>query len=251
MRTPIVAGNWKMNLGRSQAQELASGLRETAGKEKGVEVILCPSYTLLHVVHDAVQGSSVALGAQNLFWEEKGAYTGEVSASMLLDSGCSHVIIGHSERRQYFGETDASVRRRLVSALEAGLIPIVCVGETLEEREEGSTELVIERQISGALERFKPEDAAKIIIAYEPVWAIGTGRTATPVMAQEVHRMIRNWMAKTFGDDVAEGVRILYGGSMKPGSAAELMAQPDIDGGLIGGASLKVDDFTAIIQAAR
>lgn len=251
MRTPIVAGNWKMNLGRSQAQELASGLRKSAGAETGVEVILCPSFTLLDVVRSSVEGSSIALGAQNLFWEAKGAYTGEVSASMLLDSGCSHVIIGHSERRQYFGETDASVRRRLVSALEAGLIPIVCVGETLEEREEGSTELVIERQVSGALERFKPEEAAKIIIAYEPVWAIGTGRTATPVMAQEVHRMIRNWMAKTFGDDVAEGVRILYGGSMKPGNAAELMAQPDIDGGLVGGASLEVDDFTAIIQAAR
>ena len=251
MRTPIVAGNWKMNLGQAQAKELAEGLREVAGEETGVEVILCPSFTLLHVVREAVQGTTIALGAQNLFWEAKGAYTGEVSASMLLDSGCSHVIIGHSERRQYFGETDASVRRRIVSALEAGLIPIVCVGETLDEREEGSTELVIERQVSGALERFKPEDAAKIVIAYEPVWAIGTGRTATPVMAQEVHRMIRNWMANAFGNDVADGVRILYGGSMKPGNAAELMAQPDIDGGLVGGASLVVDDFSAIIRAAR
>ena len=251
MRTPIVAGNWKMNLTAEEASAVASGLCDTAAEAKGVEVLLCPSYTLLHVVRAAIGSAPVALGAQNLFWESKGAYTGEVSASMLLDAGCSHVIIGHSERRQYFGETDASVRRRTLAALEANLVPIVCVGETLEEREEGSTEMVIERQVSGALERFKPEEAAKLVIAYEPVWAIGTGRTATPVMAQEVHHMIREWLAGAFGREVADGIRILYGGSMKPNNAAELLGQPDIDGGLVGGASLKADDFSAIIRAAR
>lgn len=252
MRTPIVAGNWKMNLTSTEARQVASGLVGPANEAgDAVEVLLCPSFTLLHTVREAIEGSRVALGAQNLFWEAKGAYTGEISAAMLLDSGCTHVIVGHSERRQYFGETDASVRRRTLAALEAGLTPIVCVGETLEEREEGSTDMVIERQVSGALERFKPEEAAKLVIAYEPVWAIGTGKTATPQVAQEVHKMIRDWMANAFGNEVANGMRILYGGSMKPDNANELLSQPDIDGGLVGGASLKADDFSAIIEAAR
>jgi len=251
MRIPILAGNWKMHLTNAEARTLALGLIETAREQEGVEIVLCPSFTLLHTVHDVIATSSIHLGAQHLFWEAKGAWTGEVSPAMLLDVGCSHVIIGHSERRQFFGETDASVRRRTLAALEAGLTPIVCVGETLEEREEGATEQVIEHQISGAFERFHAEEASKLVIAYEPVWAIGTGRTATPSMAQEVHRMIRSWMSDTFGEEVGEGVRILYGGSMKPDNARELLAQEDIDGGLVGGASLKAEDFSAIIRAAR
>ena len=249
MRRMLVAGNWKMNLTTESAAALARAVVQAAG-EDGPEVLLCPSYTLIHAVREAVRGSRVTVGAQNLFWEPKGAFTGEVSAEMVLDAGCSHVIVGHSERRQYFGETDASVQRRTATALKAGLTPIVCVGETLEEREEGSTETVIERQVSGALHGFTGEEVAKVVIAYEPVWAIGTGRTATPESAEEVHRLIRNWLAVNYGEEVAEGVRILYGGSVKPENAAVLFAEEDIDGGLVGGASLDAESFAKIIAAA-
>jgi len=251
MRTPLIAGNWKMHLSVNQAKELTNEIVNAAEAVDGVDVLLCPSFTLLATVTEATSESKVVVGAQNLYWEEKGAYTGEISANMLVDAKCRYVIVGHSERRQYFGETDASVRRRTLAALESGLTPIVCVGETLEEREEGSTSLVIERQISGALERFKNEDVAKLVIAYEPVWAIGTGRTATPEVAQDVHKMIRKWIAEHFSQEVADSLRILYGGSMKPDNAAILVSQPDIDGGLVGGASLDAQSFSEIIKASR
>ncbi len=250
MRTKLIAGNWKMNLLSDEAVALATAVVEAAG-ESGPDVLLCPSFTLIGPVREAVEGSRVAVGAQNVYWEQKGAYTGEVSAPMIVDAGCSHVIVGHSERRQFFGETDISVNRRTRTALDAGLTPIVCVGETLEEREEGHTEEVIEQQIGGAFERFTVEDMEKVVIAYEPVWAIGTGKTATPETAQEVHALIRSWLTERFGETLAQQVRILYGGSMKPANAVDLLAQGDIDGGLVGGASLKTDQFKEIIDAAR
>ncbi len=250
MRKKLIAGNWKMHLSADEAVELAKSIVSAAG-DNGPDVLLCPSFTLLSYVKHVVTGSRVAVGAQNVYWEPKGAFTGEISASMLVDAGCSHVIIGHSERRQYFGETDASVNRRTRAALDAGLVPIVCVGETLEEREEGHTEEVIEQQISGAFERFTAEDMQKIVVAYEPVWAIGTGKTATPDTAQQVHALIRSWITERYSDKVAQEIRILYGGSMKPSNAVELLSQEDIDGGLVGGASLKADQFSEIIKAAR
>lgn len=251
MRTPFVAGNWKMHLTAQPARELAAGIAKASAEVKGVDVALCPSFPLLAPVRDALSGSTVALGGQNLFWEAKGAFTGEISAEMLLDAGCTFVIVGHSERRQYFGETDSSVNRRAHAALAAGLIPIICVGETLDEREGELTAEVIERQVRGGLEKFTPDQAANLVVAYEPVWAIGTGKTATPEMAQEVHAQIRSLLTELFGKETAQAIRILYGGSVKPDNAAVLFGQTDIDGGLVGGASLKVDDFSAIITAAR
>ncbi len=250
MRTMIVAGNWKLNLVSESAVELAGKVVKSAGGD-GPEVLLCPSFTLLHTVCEVIAGSRVKLGAQNLFWESKGAFTGEISAEMLLDIGCSHVIIGHSERRQYFGETDASVRRKTQSALLAGLKPVVCVGETLDEREEGSSKAVVEHQVNGALERFKPEDLSNIVIAYEPIWAIGTGKTATPETAQQMHKMIRKLIGNMFGSEISDGIPILYGGSVKGNNATDLFSQPDIDGGLVGGASLDAESFAQIIDAAR
>jgi triosephosphate isomerase (TIM) len=250
MRTPLIAGNWKMNTLRAEASTLTQAIAATTSEVKGVDVLLCPPFVLLDTVRAAIGGSPVKLGGQHVYSEPSGAYTGEISAKMLTDAGCEFVIIGHSERRQFFGETDASVRHKVKAALSEGLTPIVCVGETLEEREDGSTPKVIERQISVALERFKPEEVQKMVIAYEPVWAIGTGKTATPETAQEVHSFIRSWLKSSVDKQVSNEVRLLYGGSMKASNANELLGQPDIDGGLIGGASLKADEFSAIIQAA-
>lgn len=250
MRTPLIAGNWKMNLLRGDARPLSKAIAAEADKHDDVEVLLCPPFPLLDTVDDAITGSKAHLGAQNVHFEKSGAFTGEVSASMLKDAGCDYVIVGHSERRQYFGETDATVRHKAKAALEVDLIPIICVGETLEEREDGSTPTIIERQISGALERMKPADVERVVIAYEPVWAIGTGKTASPIQAQEVHALVRKWLKEKIDAKIGESVRILYGGSMKPANAKELLQQPDIDGGLVGGASLKADDFNAIIRAA-
>ncbi len=249
MRRKLIAGNWKMFLGIEEAKSLASAVVNLTDNN-GPDILLCPSFILIPPVQEVVRGSHVRVGAQNLYWEEKGAYTGEISAMMLLDAGCTHVLIGHSERRQYFGETDSTVRRKTATALEKGLIPVVCVGETLEDREEGRTETVIENQISRALERFKAEEAAKVVIAYEPVWAIGTGQTATPEAAQEVHSQIRRWIKDRYDKEIADGIRILYGGSIKPDNATELFSEEDIDGGLVGGASLNADSFKAIIDAA-
>ena len=249
MRRKIVAGNWKMNKTASEAAELINGIKQAAAGIDAVDIVVCPPFTDLKDAAAACAGSNVALGAQNIHWAESGAFTGEISAAMLKDLGVAYVIIGHSERRQYFGETDTTVNQRTKAALAAGLTPIVCVGETLEERDSGKMKDVIVRQVKEGLAGLG-DDLAKIVIAYEPVWAIGTGRTATPEQAQEVHALIRKTLAELSSGAIANTIRIQYGGSMKPANAKELMDQPDIDGGLIGGAALKADSFADIIKAA-
>lgn len=244
---PIIAGNWKMHKLRREAEEFAKELKNRVSRRQGIEIVICPPYTALETVAQAVQGSNLQVGAQNVFWEEKGAYTGEVSPQMLLDLNCNYVICGHSERRQYFGETDATVNRRLKAALAAGLKPIFCVGETLEEREKGVTFSVCQRQVEKGLLDLTAEQVAKLVIAYEPVWAIGTGRNATSQDAEEVIGFIRNLIRERFGNETGEKVRIQYGGSVKPDNIKQLMAEPNIDGVLVGGASLDLEDFTSII----
>jgi triosephosphate isomerase (TIM) len=246
MRKILVAGNWKMNTLADQAAELASGVAGADSKFGDTEVLLCPPYVWLERVKEAIKGSRVKLGGQNMLWEDSGAYTGEISGQMLKSAGCEYVIIGHSERRQYFGETNLTVNRRLKKAIEVGLTPIVCLGEMLQEREENRTEDVITKQFTEGFDSFS--EFKKIVIAYEPVWAIGTGKTASPEQAQEIHRLLRELLKKATSD--YEEIRLLYGGSVKPGNADELIGQPDIDGFLVGGASLKASDFTAIIQAS-
>jgi triosephosphate isomerase len=248
MRKKIVAGNWKMNKTAHEAKTLVAEIRAALDGFDAVECVLCPPFTSLWVVQDGVAGSQIGLGAQNVHWEKSGAFTGEISADMLKEKGCTHVIIGHSERRQYFGETDETVNKRTRAALAAGLTPIVCVGETLAEREAGSTFQVIERQVRAGLQGLSDADWASLVLAYEPVWAIGTGKTATSAQAQEVHAFIRKLLRETAGA-AAEGIRIQYGGSMKPDNARELLGQPDIDGGLIGGAALQASSFVAIVKA--
>jgi triosephosphate isomerase len=247
-RTPLIAGNWKMHGAKREAQALAGALAQSVGRTPGREVAIAPPFTALEVVGPLVAGTDIRLAAQHVHWEPKGAFTGEVSVAMLREAGCSHVIIGHSERRQLFSETNETVNRRIKAALDGGLTPIVCVGETLEEREADATLAIIERQIASGLSGRTPEEAGRCVIAYEPVWAIGTGRTATPAQAQEVHAAIRRHLAAGAGDEVAAGVRILYGGSVKPDNVDALMAQPDIDGALVGGASLDAAQFTRIVQ---
>ena len=248
MRTKIVAGNWKMNKTASETAALIEGIKNEVAGISNVDVVVCPPFTGLKDAAAACAGSNVKLGAQNVHWETAGAFTGEISAAMLKDLGVEYVIIGHSERRQYFGETDDTVNKRTKAALAAGLIPIVCVGETLEERDAGNMESVVVSQTKAGLADLG-DGLSKVVIAYEPVWAIGTGRTATPAQAQEVHALIRRTLAEIAPGDVANALRIQYGGSMKPENAKELMSQPDIDGGLIGGAALKADSFAAIIKA--
>ena len=247
-RIPLLAGNWKMHGTRAEARTLAGALAQSVGQVTDREVLIAPPFTALDAARDAVAGTRILLGAQNVHGEDRGAFTGEVSAAMLVEAGCSHVIIGHSERRQYYGETDAGVNARLRGALRAGLIPIVCVGEKLEEREAGSTMTVIERQIRGGLAGIDPAGAARCVLAYEPVWAIGTGRTATPDQAQEVHAAIRALLATLTSPAVVGSLRILYGGSVKADNIDALMAQPDLDGALVGGASLDAVAFARIVQ---
>ncbi|MCL5290764.1 MAG: triose-phosphate isomerase [Firmicutes bacterium] len=249
MRVPLIAGNWKMYKTLAEAVAFARALKEAAAGFKGVEAAVCPPFAALAAVAGELKGSSVAVGAQDVFWEAEGAYTGEISPAMLVDAGCSYVIAGHSERRQYFQETDENVNRKVKAALLHGLVPIICVGELLQEREAGITEKVVQSQTGAALAGLKPEQVAGLVIAYEPVWAIGTGRTATEADAQQVIAFIRTLVRDSFGDVAAYGVRIQYGGSVKPENAAGLMSQPDIDGALVGGASLKVDSFAGIIKA--
>lgn len=251
-RRKIIAGNWKMNLTPGESVTLAEAIRAAVeASTPAAEVVLCPPFPSLVPVAGAMAGSTLQLGAQNMHWEERGAFTGEVSGAMLRDAGCSHVILGHSERRALFGETDETVNRKTKAALARELIPIVCVGETLEQREAGETETVVRRQIAAGLDGLGAA-ASRVVVAYEPVWAIGTGKTASPAQAQEVHAWIRSALAdRTGSEEVAAGIRIQYGGSMKPENAAELLAQPDIDGGLIGGAALKADSFVAIVTAAE
>jgi len=250
MRTPIIAGNWKMYKTMGEATALVNAMKKELGSFDKAEVVVCPSFAALNTVYLLIENSMIKLGAQNLFWEKEGAFTGETSPLMLKDCGCEYVIIGHSERRQYFHETDESVNKKIKMALDVGLIPIVCVGETLAEREASKTKGVIEKQLKGGFNDITKEDMANIVIAYEPIWAIGTGKTASAAQAQEVHKFIREWLTNNFSSDVSDSTRILYGGSVKPENIKELMHEPDIDGGLIGGASLKAESFVAIAKNA-
>jgi triosephosphate isomerase len=250
LRKAVIAGNWKMNKTPAQAAALIEEMKPlVAGAD--CDVVLCVPYIDIPAAVKAAEGSNIAIGAENIHFKASGAYTGEISTGMLLDAGAKYVIIGHSERRQYFGETDETVNKRTRAVIAAGLTAIVCVGETLEEREAGKLNEVIERQMNVGLKDVSAADCDKLVIAYEPVWAIGTGKTATPDQAQEVHALIREILAKLVGAETAETVRIQYGGSMKPSNAAELLAKKDIDGGLIGGAALKAEDFAGIIAAAN
>ncbi|AKU90460.1 triose-phosphate isomerase [Vulgatibacter incomptus] len=250
LRNKFVAGNWKMHLSVAEGVALVTELRALLDGVAGVRVAVAPAFTAIHPVADALRGSLVEIGGQNVHWEKQGAFTGEVSPEMLVEAGATCAIVGHSERRQLFGETDEGVRKRARAALDAGLTPIVCVGETLAERDAGRTLEVVGAQVRAGLEGFDANDLAKLAIAYEPVWAIGTGRTATSAQAQEVHAAIRAILRELVGD-AADCVPIQYGGSVKPENAAELMAQPDVDGALVGGASLSAASFAAIVRAAR
>lgn len=247
-RVPLLAGNWKMHGPRQEAVALAEGIKAGVAGVSGREVLVAPAFTALEPVAEVLRGSNVLLAGQNLHWEPKGAFTGEVSAPMLRAAGCTHVIIGHSERRQYFGETDETVAKKVASAQTHGLVPIVCVGETLQEREAGQTLAVVERQLRGGLLGRDAAAIRAVVIAYEPVWAIGTGKVATPEQAQEVHAFIRRMLAELGGDAAAAGCRILYGGSVKADNIDELMRQADIDGALVGGASLQVQSFVRIVK---
>ncbi len=250
-RTPVIAGNWKMNLLSGPSQSLAAAVAQQVSGVSGVEVIVCPTFTSLHAASAGLAGSAtVALGAQNCYHEESGAFTGEISPQMLLDAGCTWCIIGHSERRAFFGEDDALLNRKLHYALGAGLKVMFCIGETLAEREGGIMNDVLTRQVTQGLAGLTADQFASVVIAYEPVWAIGTGVTASPAQAEEAHVFVRALVAQHFGAAVAEAVRIQYGGSVKPDNAAELISQPNVDGFLVGGASLKADGFTAIVSAA-
>jgi triosephosphate isomerase len=243
-----MAGNWKMYKTPAETIAFFEAFRPLAGGAEHCEIVICPSFTNLPAAVGAVQGSNVRVGAQNIAWAKEGAFTGEISGPMLVAAGCTHAIVGHSERRQYFGETDATVLKRALAALEAGLTPIVCVGERLEDREGGRTEDVLKTQFAGGIAGLSAEQFARIAIAYEPVWAIGTGRTATPEIAAAAHRTIRAEVRAKFGHDAAEAVRILYGGSVNPKIVQTLMAQPEIDGTLVGGASLDAASFASIVN---
>jgi triosephosphate isomerase len=248
VRKPIIAGNWKMNKTVDEARKLAIEVKNrTLGLTDGVEVVICPAFTALAAVAEVLKGSRVGLGAQDLHWEREGAYTGEISAGMLVDAGCGYVILGHSERREYFGETDQTVSNKAHAAHAAGLKPIICVGETLEEREAGIMKDVVRGQVLGSLRDIGEDNMLKVVLAYEPVWAIGTGKTATSEQAQEVHAFIRNILIDLYGLEVALRVRIQYGGSVKPDNIRDLMAQPDIDGALVGGASLEAETFAKVV----
>ncbi|MGH9351626.1 MAG: triose-phosphate isomerase [Terriglobia bacterium] len=248
MRVPVIAGNWKMYKTIAEAVEFVNALKPKVADASHCEVVVAPPFTALNAVAKAAEGSNIRVAGQDVAWEKEGAFTGDISASMLREAGCTHVIIGHSERRQTHGETDESVNRKLKAALAGGLIPIVCVGETLSEREANRTEDVLRRQFTGGFAGLTGQDFSRMIIAYEPVWAIGTGRTATPKGAAESHSYLRCLVADHIGKDSADAVRILYGGSVKPENIRDLMAQQDIDGALVGGASLKVDSFSAIVR---
>jgi triosephosphate isomerase len=250
LRKKIIAGNWKMNKSVAEAADLASDIKTDLADFREADIVLCPPFTALKTVGDVITQTHIKLGAQNMHWASDGAYTGEISASMLRDIYCHYVILGHSERRAMFNETDILVNKKVKAAIAGNLVPIVCVGETLQEREAGSAKDVVKSQVLGSLDGLG-EDISKIIIAYEPVWAIGTGKNATPEQAQEMHAFIRQVLQAISDEDVAQSIRIQYGGSMKPTNAGELLTQPDIDGGLIGGASLDARSFIEIVQLAK
>ncbi|MYD70422.1 MAG: triose-phosphate isomerase [Acidobacteria bacterium] len=251
MRTPVLAANWKMHKTIAEAVAFTETFLPLVADADHAEIVLAPPFTALAAVAAACHGSNVATAGQDVYWEAQGAFTGEVSVAMLAEAGASHVIVGHSERRQLFGETDETVNRKARAALAGGLAPIVCVGETLDQREADETEAVLDRQVAGSLAGFDAAQVGTVIVAYEPVWAIGTGRTATPDQAQAAHAHIRSRLAGLAGDDAAASCRLLYGGSVKPGNAAELAARPDIDGALVGGASLDPASFARIVVATR
>ncbi|PYU12094.1 MAG: triose-phosphate isomerase [Acidobacteria bacterium] len=248
MRRPVIAGNWKMYKTQAETRAFFAALKPLVAGSTHCDIVVAPPYTALAAAVEAVRGSAISIAAQDVHWEKEGAFTGEVSTKMLVEAGCRGVIIGHSERRQYFGETDEAVHKKLKAALEADLVPIVCVGETLKEREAGQTETVLNRQFRGGFSTLTGAEFSRIIIAYEPVWAIGTGRTATPEMAAEAHRFLRQLAAAGFTPERAAGLRILYGGSVKPDNIKGLMAQVEIDGALVGGASLDAQSFASIVN---
>jgi len=248
VRKIIIAGNWKLNKTIAEAVELVSEIKSQADGVTNVDIVVCPVFTALSEVNKIVAGSNVGLGAQDLYWEDSGAFTGEVSVPLLKDAGCQYVIIGHSERRQFFGETNETVNNKVKAALAGGLIPIVCVGENLEQREADKAFDVVKDHVENSLKGFSADEMKKIIVAYEPVWAIGTGKTASPAQAQEIHNFIRSLLKEMHNDEVAESMRIQYGGSVKPENAKELMGQKDIDGALVGGAALKAESFLGIIK---
>jgi len=249
-RKPLMAGNWKMNLSLKEAEDLLARIKEARLDLDRVDVLVAPPFTTLQIARDILAGTGILIAAQNMHWEQRGAFTGEISPLMLREAGCSHVILGHSERRTHFFETNEVVSRKAEAALDARLTPIICIGETLQEREEGSTFDIIRTQLDESLRGLLRNEGLPegVILAYEPVWAIGTGRTATPEQAQEAHLFIRRWLDEAFGSDIGKATRILYGGSVRPDNIKDLMAQPDIDGTLIGGASLKADSFLSIIR---
>jgi len=247
-RTPLIAGNWKMFKTGIEAVETAAQLVKLVAGTTDIDVMIAPPFTALAPVSDVVKGSCVSLGAQNLFWEAQGAFTGEISPAMLVSAGCKYVIIGHSERRQYFNETDETVNKRMQAAVNNDLIPVMCVGESEKERESKDTFSVLDKQVKKGLEGFSSDDLERLVIAYEPIWAIGTGKTATSHQAQEVHQFLRSVLEKNFGNMLAKSIRILYGGSVKSNNIAELMAMPDVDGALVGGASLDPETFSKIVQ---
>ena len=251
MRTPIVVANWKLNKTVGEAIRFASALKDAVSDVGGVEIVVAPAFTALSSVSSALGESNVYLAAQDVFWEDHGAFTGEISPAMLKDVGCEYVIIGHSERRQFFGETNESANRKVKAVLSNDLKPILCVGEDLEDREAGRTESVIENHVRNGLAGIPPEALTSTVIAYEPVWAIGTGVTATPDQAQNTQESIRSLLSEMFSADLASGVRIQYGGSVKPDNILELIAQPDVDGALVGGASLEVETFAQIVRSAN
>jgi len=251
MRLPFVAANWKMYKTVHDAVVYAKEFRRMVKDIEDVEIVIAPPFTAIHAVAEAARSTVIGIAAQNLFWEKEGAYTGEVSAAMVKEAGAEYVIIGHSERRQYFGETDLTVNRKVTASLDAQLTPIVCVGETLEQREKGETWNVLDQQIKQGLDALSPTQVGSLVIAYEPVWAIGTGRTATAAQAQEAHAHIRKRLRGWFGDEAATGCHVIYGGSVKPENVVELSAQPDVDGALVGGASLDIQAFYKIVVGSR
>ncbi len=251
VRKRIIAGNWKMNKSVAESKDLATDIKRELGDCRDVDVVICPPFTSLQVVGEAIDNTQIKFGAQNMHWESDGAYTGEISANMLRSIYCHYVILGHSERRCYFGETDEIVNKKTKAALAANLIPIVCIGETLEERQSEKHKMVVKAQLEGSLAGISAEDIKRIVLAYEPVWAIGTGEVASPEQAQDMHAFIRSVLVEIANAEIASGVRIQYGGSMKPSNAAELLSQPDIDGGLIGGAALDARSFVELIKIAQ
>ncbi len=251
MRKPFIAGNWKMKKISKEGVELVNGLKRELADLSGVDIVVCPPYTLLSDISDVLVDSNVELGAQDVSWQKEGAFTGEISVRMLKDAGCRYVIVGHSERRKYFSENEDIVNKKIKTVEAEELTPIFCLGETLEERENNETINIIKGQLEGGLSGLDQESVSKIIIAYEPVWAIGTGKTATPEQAQEVHQFIRNWIKSNYSEAVSEGLRIIYGGSVKPANTKELMQKTDIDGALVGGAALEIDSFAQIVKESR